>query len=127
MNIKDHVVDANNRLNGVFPFFNSFSTEFSHRDRLIDIFSSYFSFYSMNRKSEESRKVHICKLGKLTLQMLANSKTAVIVSDMSIKNQVATLIAYIYIYDNPVIKTLHHAINITFTEAKLFAIRCGIN
>ena len=46
---------------------------------------------------------------------------------MSIKNQVATLIAYIHIYNNSVIKTLYHTINITFTEVKLFAIRYSIN
>ena len=52
---------------------------------------------------------------------------AIIVSDMSIKNQVATLIAHIYIHNNSVIKTLYYAINVTFTEAELFAIRCDIN
>jgi len=81
----------------------------------------------MNRKSKESRKVHICKLEKLTLQILADSKTAVIVSDISIKNQVATLIAHIHIYNNSVIKTLYHVINVTSTKAKLFTIRYGIN
>jgi len=46
---------------------------------------------------------------------------------MSIKNQVATLVAHIHIYDNLIIKTLHYTINITSTEAKFFAIRCDIN
>ena len=46
---------------------------------------------------------------------------------MSIKNQVATLIAYIYIHDNSIIKTLHHMINVTSTKAELFTIRCNIN
>ena len=75
----------------------------------------------------KSRKAHICKLDKLTLQMSADSKTAVIVSDVSIKNQVATLIAHIHVHNNPIIKTLYHTINVTFTEAKLFTIRCDIN
>ena len=85
-------MDMNNRLNRIFPLFNFFSSEFSPRDRLIDIFPSCFSFYSTNRKNKESRKVYICKLDKFTLQILADSKTTVIVSDVSIKNQVATLI-----------------------------------
>ena len=46
---------------------------------------------------------------------------------MSIKNQGATSIAYIHIYDNLVIKTLYHTVNITSTEAEFFAIRYGIN
>jgi len=59
--------------------------------------------------------------------VLDDSKIAIIISDTSIKNQVATLIAHIYVYDNPVIKTLHHAVNVMSTEAELFVIRCGIN
>ena len=46
---------------------------------------------------------------------------------MSIKNQVVTLIAYSYVHNNLVIKTLHHVVNIMSTEAELFAIRCNIN
>ena len=45
----------------------------------------------------------------------------------SIKNNVATSITYIYVYDKPVIKNIHYTINVMITEAKLFAIRCGIN
>jgi len=124
LNIKGSIVDANNRLN---PSFNPLSIEFSPGNRLIDIFFSYFSFHSLDHKSKESRKAHIYKLDELIFQILADSKTAVVVSDTSIKNQVATLIAHIHIYNNPVIKTLYHVINVTFTEAELFAIRCSIN
>ena len=46
---------------------------------------------------------------------------------MSIKNQVVTLIAYIYVHNNLAIKTLHHAVNIISTKAELFAIRYSIN
>jgi len=37
--------------------------------------------------------------------MLDDSKTAIIISDTRIKNQVATSIAHIYIHDNLAIKT----------------------
>ena len=52
---------------------------------------------------------------------------AIVVSDMSIKNQIAMSIAYIHIYDNLIIKTLYHTMNVTSTEAELFTIRCVIN
>jgi len=52
---------------------------------------------------------------------------AVVVSDVSIKDQVATSITYTHIYNNPIIQTIHHAINVTFTEVELFTITCGIN
>ena len=47
--------------------------------------------------------------------------------DTSIKNHVATLILHIHSYNRPVVKTLHRTINVTTTEAKLFAIHCRIN
>ena len=72
-------------------------------------------------------KTHLHNLNNITLQASANPQSAIVVSDASIKNQVATLIAHIHIHDNPVIKMIHHAINITTTEAELFTIRCGIN
>ena len=71
--------------------------------------------------------MHIYKLNKNIFQMLTDSKIVVVVLDASIKNQVVTLIAHIHIHNNPIVKTLHHAINVTFTEAEFFAIRCGIN
>jgi len=116
-----------NRTNEVFPSFNPFSSKFSPGDRLIDVFPSYFFFYSTNRKSKENIKVHICKLNKITLLLSTDPKSIVVVSDTSIKNQVAISIAHIHIHDSPVVKTIYHAINVTTTEAELFAIRCGIN
>ena len=50
-----------------------------------------------------------------------------VITDISIKNYIATSIAYIYICDRPIVKILHYAVNITNTEAKLFTIKCGIN
>ena len=32
-----------------------------------------------------------------------------------------------HIYNKPITKILHHAVSVISTEAKLFAIRCGIN
>ena len=52
-------MDANNRLNRIFPSFDSFSNVFSPGDRLIDIFTSHILFHSTNRKNKESKKVHI--------------------------------------------------------------------
>jgi len=39
----------------------------------------------------------------------------------------ATSITYIYICNRPIVKTLHHTVNVTSMEAELFAIRCSIN
>jgi len=58
LNVKESIVDANNRLNEVFPSFISFNSEFLPGNKLIDIYPSHFSFYSID-KYKEGRKVHI--------------------------------------------------------------------
>ena len=58
---------------------------------------------------------------------MAKTNIAIVVFDASIKNQVATSIIYIYTHNNPIIKILYYTINVTSTEAELFAIRCDIN
>jgi len=61
------------------------------------------------------------------LNALFDLSIVVIVSNASIKNNIAMSIAYVHSFNSPLKKTLYHAINITTTEAELFAIRCGIN
>ena len=63
----------------------------------------------------------------MVLQISSSLSTALVVTDVSIKNDIATSISYINLADHPLIKTVHHAIFITSMEAELFAIRCGIN
>jgi len=79
-------VDTNNRLNSIFNSFISFSSEFSLGNRLIDIFPSYFSFHLSSRKYAKTKEAHFHRLDKLILYASVDLKTAVVVSDMSIKN-----------------------------------------
>ena len=92
-----------NRFNKIFPSFNLFSSKFSPGDRLIDVFPSCFSFHSTNRKNKERIKAHIHKLDKITFQVSIDLKTVVIISDTSIKNQVATSIVHIHVHNSLVI------------------------
>ena len=39
----------------------------------------------------------------------------------------AISIAHIHVHNKPIVKMLHYAVNVTSTEAEIFAIRCGIN
>ena len=63
----------------------------------------------------------------MTIQASMSPHAAIVVSDVSIKNDIATSISYIHICDQPLVKTVHHVAFVTSTEAELFAIRCGIN
>ena len=91
------------------------------------MFSSYFLFYLSDRKSAETRKTHLCKLDKIVFNTSTDSIIAIVISDISIKNQVAIFIAHVHIYDSPIIKTIYYAVNITSTKAELFVIRYRLN
>ena len=56
-----------------------------------------------------------------------DSQTALVITDASIKNDIATSISHIHSYNQPLVKTVHHASFVTSMEAELFAIRCSIN
>ena len=127
MKVKSFIINANNRLNKIFHFFNSFNNKFSSRNRLINIFLCYFSFYLSDRKSTETRKIYLYKLDEIIFNTSTDPKTAIIILDISIKNQVITFITYIYVYNFSIIKIIYYIINITFTKVELFAIRYRLN
>ena len=72
-------------------------------------------------------KKHIEKLDDIVFRVSSNPSSSIVISDASIKNYIAMSISYIYLHDKPVIKMIHKAVNVTTTEAELFAIQCGIN
>jgi len=120
-------VGTNNRLNGVFNSFDSFNNKLSPKNRLIDMYSSYFSFHHSDRKNSNTRKTYLHHLDKIVFNVLSDPKIAVVISNASIKNQVTISIAYIHTYDSSIVKTIYYTVNITFTEVKLFTIRYGLN
>ena len=55
------------------------------------------------------------------------SSTDLVVTDASIKNDIAMSVAHVHQANSPLVKTVHHAVFVTSSEAELFAMRCGIN
>jgi len=94
---------------------------------IIDNFPNHFSFHTVNCKDTEVINAHVCSLDKILNDFFLNSNTVLIISDVSIKNNVATLLSHIYSGQSILAKTIDHAFNIIFTEAELFLIRYGIN
>jgi len=124
-NIKGHLVDTNNRSHRLFPAFLSTHPELSPGFRIMEIFSDRFSFnLCMKGKSD---KLCIHQLDFMVIEASFLQSIAIVASDASIKNNIATSISHTHISNQPLIKTLHHAAFITSIEAKMFAIRCGIN
>ena len=116
-----------NRFNKVFSSFDSLNSEFSPDTRIIDTFSSHFSSHSFNKQSDNSLLSCLYQPDNLAVVFLENLLYTLVITHTSIRNNVAISIAYIHIQDRPIVKTLHHTVNITSIEAELFAIRCGIN
>ena len=124
--IKGHLVDSNNKVYGIFSSFSSLHPEFFPGSRIIDNFPDCFSFNLFNKK-EKNDTICFQQLDNLVLELSSSLSTAIVVMDTSIKNDIAPSISYIHLANHPMTKTVHHVMFITSTEAKLFAIRCGIN
>jgi len=119
LKIKSSIIDANNHLNGTFPLLNTLNSKISTRIRLIDSFSSHFSFYIVNYKDKKSKNAYFCKLNKIIFKVSSKANSVIIISDASIKDNIATSIAHVYSCSNPIKKTLYYTINIIMTEAEL--------
>jgi len=127
LKIKGPVVHIDNRFNKVFLSFDLFNKEFALGCYLIDIFSNCFSFHTSSKQSNKSLNVHIQALNNIALTYSSDSSIALMVSNASIKNRVVTSISHVHVHNKQVIKTTHHIVNVTTTEAKLFTIRCVLD
>ena len=112
-----------NKKNKFLLSFNLFNHEFSLGNCLTYSYSDRFLFYLQ----EKNIKNHIKNLNNTTLKAFYDSFLSIVISDVSIKNYITTFISHIHMHDKPIIKTIHCAINITSTKAKLFAICYSIN
>ena len=121
--LSSSLINMDNRCNKFLPSFSLFNREFSPGNWLINTFLDHFSLNPWIHNI----KNHLCKLDDITIQASSDPSSYVVISDTSIKNHIATSFSHIHSFDRPIIKTCHHAINISTTEAELFAMRCSIN
>ena len=99
----------------------------SWHQRLVEYpsFHNHISFNICNKEKDGKSCAH--QLDNMVLEFSSSSSTTIIVSNTSIKNNVAIFILYMHINNKPLTKTIYHAVYVTSTEAELFAVRCGIN
>ena len=86
-----------NRFNEVFPSFNPLNIEFSPGSCLIDVFSSHFSFHPFIKYKDTNLVNGANQLNDITITASLNHLHALIISDIGIKNNIATSIAHIHI------------------------------
>jgi len=125
--IKGYLVDMKNYFNKIFPSFDPINPELFPGHRIIDTHTNRFSFHLFSKWISHNIKPHIQELNKIAIELSDDLSTALIITDASVKNNITTSITHIHIQDKPIMKTLHHALNVMSTEAELVTIRCGIN
>jgi len=123
--IKSHLVNMDNRFNEIFSSFTPLYSELSPGHRVIDNFSDRFFFNLHNKQKDNKSCAH--QLDNMIIELSSSPSTAIVVTDASIKNDIATSISHMHTHNKPIAKTVHHTVHVTSTEAKLFAIRCSIN
>jgi len=114
---------VDNKHNEFSPSFSFFNEEFKLGNYFIDLFSDRFPFHSHS----PNIKKHIEKLDDKAFRASSNPSSTIVISNASIKNHITTSISHIYSFNKYVVKTIHRVVNVTITEAKLFAVQCGIN
>ena len=124
---KGHLIDSCIKALGIFLSFSPFNPEFSPSSHIIDIFSDQFSFNLVNKKEKEKDKIHAQELNDMVLCNSSSPHTALIITNASIKKDIATSISHVHIGNRLLTKTVHHALFVTSIEAELFTIRCDIN
>ena len=124
---KGHLIDASIKSHGIFPAFSPLDPEFSPGHRIIDKFSNQLSFNLINKKEKNSKNPRGQELDDMAILHSSDPHTALVITDASIKNDIAMSVAHIHVANRPLVKTVHHASFVTTTEAELVAIRCSIN
>jgi len=67
------------------------------------------------------------QLNNLVIASSENSLSPLVITDVSIKCDMAMSLAHVHIHNKPVVKTLYHVVNVTSIEAELFTMRYSIN
>jgi len=102
-NLKSPIKDVNERLNGIRECFNPLFPLFSPGSRVVNHFSSRFSFHSPLSSSDEDLFHHLQNLNQAFRSSQISPHNVTIVADGGIKkSQVATAVAYIWT-DNSII------------------------
>ena len=94
LKIKSSIIDTKNHLNEVFPSSDSFNTELFLGFCLVNNFSDCFSFHSFNQKDPNIIITHWNKLNSIYKDSPTNQDTVLIISDTSVKNNVAISISH---------------------------------
>jgi len=120
-------MNTNNYLNKIFPVFDSLNRELSSSFYLVDTFPDHFSFYLANQKDINAKIAYQNKLKNIYKISSNNQDIILIISNVSIKNNIAILFLHIWRRHEIIAKNIHYPMDVSSTKAKLFVIRYGIS
>jgi len=125
--LKSPIKDVNERLNSVRDCYSPLFPLFSPGSRVVNHFSSRYSFHSPFSSSDEDLFHHLRNLDQAFRSSQTSSHNIAIIADRGIKkSQVATAVAHIWT-DNSIVQCLQvNSINVTSIEAELMAICLGL-
>ena len=93
---KGHLINSNIKSYGIFPSFSPLDPEFSPGRRIIDNFSNHFSFNLVNKNDKNPNQTHTQELDDMVLCNSSSPHTALVITDASIKTNIATSISHIH-------------------------------
>ena len=96
---KGYLIDSSNKSYGIFPFFSPLDPEFLPGHCIIGKFSNRFLFNLVNKNEKNHKKTRSQELDELTLRCSSDPNTALVISDASIKNNIATSISHIHSFN----------------------------
>ena len=88
-------MDTKNHLNKIFVAFYSLNRVLFASFCLVDTFPNHFSFHLVNQKDADAKIAYQNKLENIYKDFSINQDTILIISDASIKNNIATSVSYI--------------------------------
>ena len=103
LHLRSPLINMNNRCNEFLPSFAPLDKKISLENCLCDNFPDCFSFYSQFHNINDQ----LCKLDNITIQASLDSLACIVISNASIKNQVATSVLHVHSFDRPIIKTCY--------------------
>ena len=94
--------------------------------------SSRYFFWSIfftivHLKDTNVIRTHCNRSNKIYEDLLNNQDTILVITNTSVKNNIAISVSHIQKGYNIVNTCVYHTINVNFTKAELFAIRCRID
>jgi len=125
--IKSPIIDINHRLNQVLPAFDNLNKELFPSFYLVNTFSDHFLFNIVKHKDTKAKIAYLNKLKNIYRASKNNPDILFIITDASVKNNIAMLVTHIRKEQALITKAIYHTMNISPTKAELFAIRYGIS